>query len=199
MASVLILVAQVIVGINFLLSCYLTFLSHGLGWAIVAFFVVPIGMVGAPFFVGTWPFFLLGVGIFVIGNFLRSREEKKFNRQLLDHVISRSGRISDKATSAEVIGTARATPLFATDEIKGNGKLFGQPDGTLFWVGDNGVTFEMGDGIERWGSSSWESRKDSPDLFFKLNFGLGSDFVITEPEKARWIEWFRNHHSDKEQ
>ena len=198
MAGVLVLLAQIIVGLNFLLSCYLIFLLHGLGWAFVSFFVVPIGMAGAPFIVGTWPYLLMGCGIFVIGNYLKSRDEKKLFNQLVEVETSRSGRIASKATDAEVIGTARALPLFETDEIKGNGKLFGQPNGTLFWVGENGATFDIGDGVERWGSSSWESRKDSPDLFFKLNFGFGSDFVIPESEKARWIPWFRHHHSDKE-
>ena len=112
--------------------------------------------------------------------------------------ISRSGRIADKTESAEVIGTARALPIFETAEIKGNGKLFGLPKGNLFWLGDDGTSFDMGDKLKSWGKSNWDSQKNSKELYFSLASGIYSDFCIPSSERDIWVPWFTKYHSDAE-
>jgi hypothetical protein len=198
MSALFVMLAQIVIGMNYLLSCFFVMTNFGLGWALVSFFVVPVGVVVAPFFVGTWSFFLVGVALFLIGTVLKSREEKKLAKQFLNVQESRSGRIANMTESAEVIGTATAMPLFETAEIKGNGKLFGLQQGHLFWLGEDGTSFEMGDQLKSWGKSNWNSQKDSKDLFFSLGSGIYSDFYIPSSERDIWVPWFTKYHKDKD-
>lgn len=198
MSAFFVMLAQILVGMNYLLSCFLVMSNFGLGWALVSFFIVPVGVVIAPFIVGTWIFFLAGVVLFLFGAVLKSREEKKLAKQFLNVQESRSGRIADKTESAEVIGTATAMPLFESAEIKGNGKLFGLPQGHLFWLGEDGTSFDMGDQLKSWGKSNWTSQKDSRDLFFSLGSGMSSDFFIPSSERDIWVPWFTKYHENKE-
>jgi len=198
MSALFVMLAQVVVGLNFLLSCFLVLNSYGIGWALISFFAVPVGVAIAPFFVGTWPLFLIGVAFFVIGNVLKSRDEKKLTKEYLKVQESRSGQIADKTQTAEVIGTAHAISLFETAEIKGNGKLFGLPNGYLFWLGDDGTSFDMGSTLKSWGKSNWTSKQESKDIFFSLGAGIYSDFRIPSSERDIWTPWFKKYHKDKE-
>lgn len=195
MSSLFVLFAQIVVGLNYLLTCFLVLTNYSLGWALISFFIVPIGAVAAPFFVQTWGFLLIGIALFAIGTFLKSQEEKKFARQFLQVQESRTSKIASVTQNAEVIGSARAMPIFETDEIRGNGKLFGLPGGNLYWLGDNGITYDMKRYLKSWGKSPWKSQNDSQDLYLMTD--TRNEFVIPAGEKNSWITWLSQHHNDK--
>jgi hypothetical protein len=58
-----------------MLSLYALNLEHGLIWAVVAFFVIPL-QIFVPFLVGTWPIALLLTGVFFLGAFLDDKKNK---------------------------------------------------------------------------------------------------------------------------
>jgi hypothetical protein len=75
MGKLLTFVAGVALFIVDMLSLYLLNLEHGLIWAVVAFFVIPL-QVFVPFLVGTWHIALLLTGVFFLGVFLDDRKNK---------------------------------------------------------------------------------------------------------------------------
>ena len=196
MANLLILVAQIIVGLNYLFTCFLVLANYSLGWALISFFVVPIGVVAAPFFVNTWGFLLIGAALYAIGNSLKSREEKKFAQQMFSAHEKRNNQIAKMTQDAELIGTAKAWPILEADEIRGEGKLFGFKDGNMFWLGENGVSFDIQKYVKSWGRSTWEALKNSEDIF--LTTDTRTEFVIPSFEKSLWTPWLRKHYPDKE-
>jgi len=180
MANLFILLAQIVVGLNYLLTCFLVLANYSLGWALISFFVVPIG----------------AVAVFVVGSTLKSREEKKFAQQMFAAHESRSNRIAQMTQEAELIGSARAWPVLETDEIRGEGKLFGFKDGKLFWLGENGVSFNIEKYVKSWGKSSWESLKNSEDIYLMTD--TRTEFIIPSSEKLLWSPWLKKNYPDKE-
>lgn len=196
MGKLLILLSQIVVGLNYLFTCFLVLVNFGLGWALISFFVVPIGVAAAPFFVNTWLFFLIGVALFVIGSTLNTRVEKKFTQEILTANESRNKEIAQMTQRAELIGTASTWPVFETDEIRGEGKLFGFKDGNMFWLGDNGISFNIETYVRSWGKSQWESLKNSEDIY--LITETRTEFIIPSSERAVWVPWLRKNYPDKE-
>lgn len=196
MANLFILLAQIIVGLNYLLTCFLVLANFSLGWALISFFVVPLGAVAAPFFVNTWGFFLIGVVFFAVGTYLKSRNEKKFAQLMFEASESRNNRIAQMTQDAELISPAKASPMLETDEIRGEGKLFGFKDGKLFWLGENGTSFDIEKYVKSWGKSSWESRRSSEDIYLMTD--ARAEFIIPAPERSLWSHWLKKHYPDKE-
>lgn len=196
MANLFIFLAQVVVGLNYLLTCFLVLANYSLGWALVSFFVVPIGVAAAPFFVNTWGFLLIGIALFAIGSILKSRDEKKFAQQMFALHESRNNQIAQMTHDAELIGSARAWPVLESDEIRGEGKLFGFKDGNLFWLGDNGISFNIERYVKSWGKSPWEPLKNSEDIYLMTD--TRTEFVIPSSEKPLWAPWLKKNYPDKE-
>ena len=59
-----------------MLSLYALNLEHGLMWAVVAFFVVPLQVL-VPFLVGTWPAAIAFTALFFLGGYLEVKREEK--------------------------------------------------------------------------------------------------------------------------
>lgn len=56
-------------------SLYALNLQHGLMWAVIAFFVIPLQIL-VPFLVGTWPIAVILTTIFFLGAYLDGRKEQ---------------------------------------------------------------------------------------------------------------------------
>ena len=75
MGKVLMVLSGIALFIVDMLSLYALNLEHGLIWAVVAFFVIPL-QIFVPFLVGTWHIALLLMGVFFLGAFLDDRNNK---------------------------------------------------------------------------------------------------------------------------
>jgi hypothetical protein len=142
---------QLIIGLNFLFTSILVASKYGLLWGILSFAAVPIGAIAAPFFVGTGFFVILGAVLYFLGLFF-SNAGARFSANSDsggDQIIKKS---RSSEVPPEISGTATASPMFEGEEIKGPGKLFGYEDGSLLWLGDNGISFRIGDSFESWES-----------------------------------------------
>ena len=109
---------QLIVGINYLLTCFLVLGNFGLGWGFVAFFIPPIGAIGAPFLVGTWPIFLIGSILFIVGTALNRSQERKYAESWRNDFRSEQNRLAQLTQNAEVIGHAEALRFLESDPQK---------------------------------------------------------------------------------
>ena len=185
---------QLIVGINYLYSSFLVLIKFGFFWALVSFFVPPIGAVGAPFFVNTWGIFLVGALLYLVGTVLTNSADKKLSRQYLDFEQSHEKQLTSRVQEAEIVGKAEAIKIFLNEPIVGPGKLIGSHNGQLFWSGDLGVTFNIEDNVESWGRS--EFGKDLQNFYFRTT--TLKEFVINEAEAPLWRDWFSRHYPSKE-
>lgn len=76
MGKFLMLISTIALFIIDLLSLYALNLQHGIFWAIVAFFVVPLQLF-VPFLVGTWPAAIAFAALLFLGGFLDQRREAR--------------------------------------------------------------------------------------------------------------------------
>lgn len=194
MGKVLALLGQGIVGLNYLLTCYLVAVNFGMGWAVIAFFAAPVGALAAPFFVNTWGFLLIGGALFLLGVALDEKQERKFRMKLASAQDVRNKELANQLMSAQVVSSARSMGFLERDPIRGPGKMLGDNLGQLIWHGESGVTFKIGDSIQSWGKSRYST--SSAD-FFVLTTTF-KEFCIAEQDAGPWREWFMKHYPDKE-
>ena len=186
-------IGQLIVGVNYLYSSFLVLANYGLIWGLVSFFVPPIGAVGAPFLVNTWGFFLVGAGIFIIGTIINRSEEKKMIKQQIEYSRSLDNQLANQVMDAEIVSRANATIMIPGMQPYGPGKLFGSPNGELFWIGDSGYQFNIEKNVRDWGNSKFEP--NSKDLFITLT--TVNEFSISQEDSTQWKLWFGKHYSSK--
>jgi len=74
MGKLLMIVSMIALSVIDLLSLYALNLEHGLFWAVVAFFIVPLQFF-VPFLVGTWPAALAFGALLFLGSFLDQKKE----------------------------------------------------------------------------------------------------------------------------
>ena len=186
-------IGQLIVGLNYLFSSFLVLANFGLFWALLSFFVPPIGAAAAPFFVNTWGFFLVGAGIFIIGSMINHSDEKKMMKRQIEYSKSLDKQLANQVMDAEIVSRANATMILAGMQPYGPGKLFGSPDGELFWIGDSGYQFNIENNISDWGTSKF--KPTSTDLYITLT--TMNEFSISKEDSFRWIPWLQKHYSGK--
>jgi hypothetical protein len=184
-------IGQLVVGLNYLYSSFLVLVNYGLFWGLISFFVPPIGAVGAPFFVNTWGFFLVGAGIFIIGTVISRSEDKKQFKQQIEYSRSLDKQLADRVMEAEIVTRANATIMIPGMQPFGPGKLFGSPNGELFWIGDGGYQFNIEKNVKEWGSSKFKA--NSKDLYITLT--TVSEFSIEEVDSLQWKLWLEKHFS----
>jgi len=182
-------IGQLVVAVNYIFTCVLVALKFGLPWGIASFAAVPIGAIAAPFFVGTGQYFVIGAIIFLIGFRLSNSKSKKQEIAYADFLRFRDNKFSKLPITAEIFGNARATPMLETGDFQGPGQLFGMHDGSLIWVGLDGVTFEMGSKFKSWGKSPYLSRSNN----FHIVSETWDQFEIDGSDYAKWDAWFTKH------
>lgn len=186
-------IGQLVVGVNYLLSCYLMSLKFGFGWGAISFFIPPIGAVLAPFLVNTWGFFLVGAGFFIVGNIFENSEEKKSRQRLFEYQRSLDKKLADRVIDAEIVSRAHATELILGMQPSGPGKLFGSVSGELFWAGDSGYQFDVGKQIREWGFS--KIGPHSENLCITLT--TANEFFIEDENANQWKQWLLEHYPAK--
>lgn len=187
-------IGALIVGLNYLFSCFLVLINYGFFWALVSFFIAPIGAIAAPFVVNTWGFFLVGVFFYIIGTVLTGASKKRLFKQFLEYEMSAEKQLANRIQKAELVGKAEALKIFLNEPIAGPGKLIASPTGQLFWSGDSGESFNIEDNVESWGRS--EFGKNEKKFYFRTT--TLKEFAINENEAPMWREWFARHYPTKE-
>jgi hypothetical protein len=162
-----------------------------LGWGVLSFFIPPLGAVLAPFLVNTWGIFLVGVALFIIGNMMTRNAQSNLIKRQVDYSRSLDSMLANQVMEAEVIGRANATLLIPGMQPYGPGKLFGSPNGELFWVGDGGYQFNIERNLKKWGLSLLAT--NSKDLFITLT--TGAEFAIDSEHANQWKEWLKKHYA----
>jgi len=182
-------VGQLVIALNYIFTCVLVALKFGLLWGIVSFAAVPVGAIAAPFFVGTGQYFVIGTVLYLIGFGVSNSKKKKQEIAYADFLKFRENRFSALPTTAEIFGNAKAKPMLESTEIRGAGQLFGMHDGSLIWVGFDGVTFEMGKTFQSWGKSPYKIDDDR----FHIVSVTWDEFEIDGSDYAKWETWFTKH------
>ena len=96
--------------------------------------------------------------------------------------------------SAEVIGTAEAPLMMPGLKPNGPGKLFGLPNGDLYWLGDSGYFLIIGgNNVSSWGKSKFDIK--SKDFYFYLT--TATEFSIEKQESIKWKKWFEKHYPNE--
>jgi hypothetical protein len=186
-------IGQLVVGVNYLFSCFFVLVNYGPFWGLVSFFVPPIGAVAAPFFVNTWGFFLVGAGFFIIGSVINRSEEKKMFQRHFEYSQSLDKQLATQLMDSEIVTRANATMMLAGMQPFGPGKLLGSPTGSLFWIGDSGYQFNIEKNLREWGNSEFKLK--SNDLYITLT--TMNEFSVSEEDSSKWIPWLQKHYPDK--
>ena len=76
MGKVLMVLSGIALFIVDMLSLYALNLEHGLIWAVVAFFVIPL-QVFVPFIVGTWPAMIIFAVLLFLGSFWDQKRQEQ--------------------------------------------------------------------------------------------------------------------------
>ena len=76
MGKFLMFVSMIALFVIDLLSLYALNLQHGIFWAIVAFFVIPL-QIFVPFLVGTWPAAIAFAALLFLGSLLDQKREAR--------------------------------------------------------------------------------------------------------------------------
>ena len=96
--------------------------------------------------------------------------------------------------SAEVIGIAEAPLMMPGLKPNGPGKLFGLPNGDLYWLGDSGYFLIIGgNNVSSWGKSKFDIK--SKDFYFYLT--TATEFSIEKQESIKWKKWFEKHYPNE--
>lgn len=115
------------------------------------------------------------------------------NRVQIDYSRSLDKQLANKIIEAEITSRANATIMIPGMQPYGPGKLFGSPNGELFWIGDSGYQLNIENNVRDWGSSKF--KPDSKDLYITLT--TVNEFSISEDDSFRWIPWLERNYPGK--
>lgn len=189
MSSALKTFGEIIIGVNYLLTCVLVGASSGLGWGIISFAIPPIGALIAPFWVGTWMILLAGASIILIGFVMERRNGRRnfgaFN-QLQEIPTSTD---TEYLFTAEIEANAKKVMMLSTDSTA-SGKMYGDSAGALLFLAEDGSYYTLGNSVMSWGFEL----HSIPTKTLHIVSHTWDAFEIDEKESQAWKTWMSKHH-----